>query len=416
MEAKQKNVRIAIISSSAPPLSSGGVSSAHYNLYCALKETGFNTILLTFEDNKKNNILEKEIKRYGTPIIILKIINIIFIFLNKFFLGSNSYQLKDIILSQFGCFRLSIELKKIKPDVIVIPDHGSPLLSINKPKKSKIILISHHNPMRFINEPLIGNFSTRDVIIASKIEHYTLQKVDLVICPSNYMKDFFKRSHNYMGKINVVPNIISEKVINQVPQYALHEKLNLQKNMSIIYIPSVDSVFKGSRYIFEIIRRLSTTYSNKIGFYLSGNISSLLLAELSTLSTHIYAPGQQSYFDNISCVKACTFCISPTLIENFGMSILEAGFCGLPVITFDVGGNADIIINGNNGFLVGLIDIEKLIEKANQLIENPELTKQMQNNSKKSVIERFGSGIILEKYKEIFKQLISPTEDSNERY
>jgi len=401
-------LRVAVISSSAPPLSSGGISSAHYYLYRTLKEAGFNVALLTFLDNKKKGVFfEKDIKRFGTPKLFLRIINFAFIFINRFFLGSNSYQLKDVIVSQIGSFRVSLALKKIKPDVIIVPDHGCPLFSIHKPKKSKIILMSHHNPIRFINDPLIGSFSTKDAILASKMEHYTLRKVDIVICASNYMRNVFFETHSYLGQINVIPNVISEDVINDAPQYDLHEKIDLQRDALIIYIPSADSVFKGGRYVFEIVRRLSAISGNKIGFYLSGNIGSLLMTELSFLNSHIYAPVQQSYFDHISCVKACTFCISPTLIECFGMAILEAGFCGLPVITFDIGGTSDIVVNGTNGFLINLLDIEKLIERANLLLTNPELTKQMQSNSKKNAVERFGANVIMEQYRELFKQLVS---------
>jgi len=403
----ENKLKIAVISSSAPPLSSGGISSAHYNLYCTLKESGFNAILLTFGDNKKNNLHEENgIKRFGTPILFVMLIKFLFKYINKYFLGENSYQLKDVALSQIGSLRLSISLKNVKADYIIVSDHGSPLLSIKKPKKSKVILISHHNPIRFINEPLIGNFSIRDAKLASKIEHYTLQKVDIVICPSKYMNVVFIKTHNFLRQINVIPNIVSENVINQASKYNLHEKLGLPKNTSIIYIPSADSIFKGGKYVFEIVRRLTSTSNNKIGFYLSGNIGSQLMTELSLLNAHIYTPGQQSYIDNISCVKACTFCISPTLIESFGMAILEANFCGLPAITFNIGGTSDIIIDENNGFLVDFLDIEKLIEKANLLLTKHELTEQMQKNSKNIAKEMFGAEVILEQYNNIFKQYL----------
>jgi len=406
----ENKFKIAVISPSAPPLGGGGISSSHYNLYCALKEAGFNTVLLTFEDNNKKGLpYEQDIKRFGTPTFFLNILKFFLFWLNIFFLDKHSYQFKDVLFSQIGSLKLSKVLKKIKPDAIIVSDQGSPLFSIKKPKKSKIILISHHNPIRFINDPLIGNPSYRDAKLASLIEHYTLKKADCVICPSDYMKNVFFETHKYLGQINVIPNIISEKLINNVPQYnALHEKLNLPENSIIIYIPSADSVFKGSKYVFEIIRRLTAISDNKVGFYLSGGSNSMLMKELSFLNTHIFTPGKQSYFDNISYVKACTFCISPTLLESFGMAILEAGFCGLPVITFDVGGTSDIIINENNGFLIDLLDIEKLIEKANLLITNNKLLINMQINSKKSAVERFSSNIILEQYKELFKQLIPP--------
>jgi len=412
---RDAGMRIAIISSTSPSRDlSGGISSAHYNLFCILRENDFNVEMFTFGDNDRTQkILEQGIKSFGTPHIIIKFINMLFLIF-RFFFHENLYQLQYVIISQFGSIRLSIALRKYKPDIIIIPDNGCPLLSIKKPKKARIVFVSHHNQVRFINEPLLGYHSYKEAMLVNKIERHTLKKVDVVVCPSDYMKKFFIDTHKFNDPIKVIPNIISEKTIQNITSVNLYEKINLPVDSIIIYIPSAGSIYKGGNYVFEIVRRLSNSCNGKkIGFYLSGDIDLLLMRELSFLKANvvIFAPNRVNYFDNISYIKSCSFCISPTLIESFGMAILEAGFCGLPVITFNIGGTSDIIIDGNNGFLINFLDIEKLIQKANLLLTNNELLMQMQNNSKKIAMERFASNIILEQYKNIFEQLHPPTKD-----
>lgn len=415
METDLSKMKIAIISSTSPSRNlSGGVSSAHYNLFCVLKENDFNVTMFTFGDNNRKKIsLEQKIKTFGTPQIIIKFIDILF-FIYRFFFHKELNQLKYVIISQFGSIRLSAALQRYKPDIIIVPDNGCPLFSIRKPKKAKIIFISHHNQLRFINDPLIGYHSRKEALLVNKIECHALKKADMVICPSNYMKSVFIDTCKFNGPIEVIPNIISENKIKNINSFTLHEKLELPSAATIIYIPSAGSRYKGKNYVFEIIRRISNSnIDKKIGFYLSGlsgGINSLQKRELSLSkgNASIFAPGMVSYFENISYIKDCSLCISPTLIENFGMAILEAGFCGLPVITFNVGGNVDIIDNENNGFLVDLLDIEALIEKTNLLLANHELLEQMQINSKKIAMERFGSNIIIEKYKNVVKQLYPP--------
>jgi glycosyltransferase involved in cell wall biosynthesis len=112
-----------------------------------------------------------------------------------------------------------------------------------------------------------------------------------------------------------------------------------------------------------------------------------------------------SYEKNISYVKSCAFCISPTLIENFGMAILEATFVGLPVITFDVGGNADIIRDGINGFLVDFMDIESLVNKSIELLTNEKLNEKMRDNSYNYATENFSSGKTIDQYKHFFNTI-----------
>jgi glycosyltransferase involved in cell wall biosynthesis len=42
----------------------------------------------------------------------------------------------------------------------------------------------------------------------------------------------------------------------------------------------------------------------------------------------------------------------PSKIDSFGMSILEASYCGIPTIAFDINSAKELIENDKNGFLV----------------------------------------------------------------
>ena len=45
--------------------------------------------------------------------------------------------------------------------------------------------------------------------------------------------------------------------------------------------------------------------------------------------------------------------VFPSLREGLGMALLEALACGLPALAMNTRGPADIIQNGQNGFLMG---------------------------------------------------------------
>ena len=113
---------------------------------------------------------------------------------------------------------------------------------------------------------------------------------------------------------------------------------------------------------------------------LSGGISDTLAYEVSQQEKiNCMFLGQQKYSENLAYLKSCNICISPTLLESFGMAILEATLSGIPVVAFNVGGNKEIINDGKNGYLVDYLDINDLCSKAKLLIEKP--------FDKKSVIE-----------------------------
>ncbi len=63
--------------------------------------------------------------------------------------------------------------------------------------------------------------------------------------------------------------------------------------------------------------------------------------------------------------------------EGFGLDVLEAQACGIPVVATDCGGPADIIVDGETGFIVPLRDTCAMAEYVSKLLSDEELAKRM---------------------------------------
>ncbi|WP_297825930.1 glycosyltransferase family 4 protein [uncultured Desulfovibrio sp.] len=402
--------RIAIISPSCPPLGGGGVSSAHFNLALTLKEKGYPVILATFGDQSSHGNDGDFIYRFGPPRFLKKLLNSLSA---RFFRwkepGTLSYQTRDIFSSQWGAWRCRRILKAFKPDILIFPDHGCPGLSIGKMGQEKTIFICHHNPARFTS-PLLFQMplSSQDIKFAVRLEKRSLKKIDCAICPSSYMANFFKESHDYQGPLHVVPNLLNSKLLENIVAVSVAEKLGMPTDSPVIYIPSGGSSVKGGRYLFEIIRRIAHANSACL-FYISGgqNVVTWHELQISGLDRRVFWPGHADYATNLAYIASCTLCVSPTLAESFGMALLEANYLGLPAIAFDVGGNIEIIQNERNGYLIPLLDIDLLIEKTLFLLhsQNAALLRRMSMNSLDSA-RALVSNASVESYERIFEKLI----------
>jgi glycosyltransferase involved in cell wall biosynthesis len=75
--------------------------------------------------------------------------------------------------------------------------------------------------------------------------------------------------------------------------------------------------------------------------------------------------------------------------EPFGLVIAEAMARGLPVISSNVGGPAEIITDGVNGILTEPGDEQAMMQAILQLIENPERREQLGQAAREVVRERF---------------------------
>jgi alpha-maltose-1-phosphate synthase len=69
--------------------------------------------------------------------------------------------------------------------------------------------------------------------------------------------------------------------------------------------------------------------------------------------------------------------VFPSYFEGFGLVLLEAMACGLPVITTTATAGPDIVSAGEDGWIIESGDLGALEEKMTYCLEYPEIVRQM---------------------------------------
>jgi len=94
--------------------------------------------------------------------------------------------------------------------------------------------------------------------------------------------------------------------------------------------------------------------------------------------------GSLPHEDVIRCMRAADVFVLPSLVESFGIVLLEAMSCGLPVVASRVMGIPYLVEDGVNGFLVPPTDEEALADRITALLSDPDLRARIaeRNRSK----------------------------------
>lgn len=91
----------------------------------------------------------------------------------------------------------------------------------------------------------------------------------------------------------------------------------------------------------------------------------------------------------INIYHAANVVVLSSKSESFGKVLIEANACGKPVVSTATTGAKDIVKDSYNGFLVPIGDAHALAEKILYLLNNPEKAKEMGENGRKLVWEKF---------------------------
>ena len=104
-------------------------------------------------------------------------------------------------------------------------------------------------------------------------------------------------------------------------------------------------------------------------------------------------------------LKAADFFVFPTEREAFGISIIEAMACKLPLITTATGGVSDIVSDSVNAIVIPVNDENALTLAIKNVLRNDKAVQTLAENGRKSAIEHYTEERVLLGYQAIIDEL-----------
>lgn len=172
------------------------------------------------------------------------------------------------------------------------------------------------------------------------------------------------------------------------------KKYNITTSKNIICVGRIQKR-KRIDDLFKAFERIDVP---DVGLVLVGPDDEGLAASLAAQAKNVFLPGPLYGQAAIDLMRACdVYCIPGAI----GLSIVDAQYCGLPVVTEDVDHGPEIMYlkNGINGFIVPKGDTQALAEKLRLLLTDNDLRKRFseaakEENATNGHIDRLCEGFV----------------------
>lgn len=99
--------------------------------------------------------------------------------------------------------------------------------------------------------------------------------------------------------------------------------------------------------------------------------------------------------------------IASTAVETFSMAMLESMAMRVPLVATDIGGTSEAVISGKTGMIVKPESAEDLAFSIMTLLKDNELCRQMGDNSRSLVEQRFTKSRMIAEYEELFCSVLA---------
>ncbi|MBN2570939.1 MAG: N-acetyl-alpha-D-glucosaminyl L-malate synthase BshA [Ignavibacteriales bacterium] len=235
---------------------------------------------------------------------------------------------------------------------------------------------------------------------------FGIEESDGVTAVSQFLKNKTKTAHQTNKEIQVIYNFIDSEIFKpKLNEFSIsHFSPNCEK--ILIHTSNFRPVKRVSDTIkiLNIVNKVISTNLLLIGDGPERSECERLTKELK-LTKKVFFLGKQDRLEDL--LNIGDIFLLPSETESFGLSALEAMACGVPIICTNIGGLPELNIHNETGYLAHVGDVETMAKYTIDLLTNESKWKQFKEASRNRAITHFNKNIIVQKYFNYYKDILS---------
>ncbi|MEN9328355.1 MAG: hypothetical protein RI947_1163 [Candidatus Parcubacteria bacterium] len=294
---------------------------------------------------------------------------------------------------------LALQLVKLNPDIIHV-HHFNYQVNNEALIAAKFLGIPffytpHFHPWWSYREPWKSRVWKATQFTVHKM---LLQSCDRVFAVSEQERNvLIKDGKIPKAKVVVAPNGIDQISLKKELSWEVFlKRYSIPKNKKyVLFLGRLTTERKGALLALKVFKQVSLTLPDAhlimAGFYDKKTLDNMTkLAEDMSIREKVNILGFLSNIEKATLLGNSNVFLSPTSYEAFGITLAEALYKKLPVVTTNIGGIPYVVRNRVDGYLVqDRDDIAAFAKYTIRLLQNTKLATEMGYNGHKRVTRKF---------------------------
>jgi len=240
----------------------------------------------------------------------------------------------------------------------------------------------------------------------------TRDKPDMVICVADAVRRVaLERERLRHSRTVVIHNGVHPHVDRATAStvHRLRKELGLGPHESVVgMVSNFNRPVKGVTYLLDAVPRIVEAVPNARFLLLGGGDEEVALRQKAGalgVATKVLFAGFRDSIDDFYSIMDVS--VLTSLSEGLSLTLLESMNHGLPVVATAVGGNPEVVRNGETGHLVPPRDPTALADCVISLLRNPEERRRLGNAGRERVIRHFAVGDTARQYLDVYRRSLA---------
>lgn len=224
--------------------------------------------------------------------------------------------------------------------------------------------------------------------IFTRLSNWTAKKADSAVSISIYLKEELRKDIGLVSEV-VYPRIDTGRFNTGIDGAAIRMKYAPGDGLVILYIGRI-SPHKGVHLLIKAFMEVKREIPGARLLVVGKHTFNKYSQELKSLAgASVVFAGYVPDEDIPRYYAASDVYATATLWEGFDLPLAEAQACGKPVVAFNIGPHAEVVIEGKTGYLVKTGDTGEMARAVIRLLKDPAQRRNMGNKASAFIKEKF---------------------------